>query len=115
MCENKIAFFLLKQIQRSNSYHNLSDYDDEENNDSIDYLSGKAFPTVSSEFLDDNCQYINTNSNNSAQLLLAQQKQRLNTLQFDDDRKYRQVQNDVSGLLFVKADEELYFLFFIKG
>lgn len=66
-----------------------------------EYMSpGKGFPSISNEYLDDtnNYQYMSHSpSNNSpAQLLLAQQKQRLNSVQFDDERKNRQIQNDVS-------------------
>jgi hypothetical protein len=96
-------------VKRSSSYHNLSDYTDDDYNKKIDInmnsgeyyeTNTKPFPSISNEYLDDNnYQYLphspsNTN-NSSAQLLLAQQKQRLNTVQFEDDRKNRQMQNDV--------------------
>jgi hypothetical protein len=96
-------------VKRSSSYHNLSDYTDDDYDKKIDITmnSGdyyetntKPFPSVSNEYLDDNnYQYLphspSNINNSSAQLLLAQQKQRLNTVQFEDDRKNRQMQNDV--------------------
>lgn len=49
--------------------------------------------------MDENYPYSSSSNSNSAQLLLAQQKSKLNTIQFDDDRKYRHLQTDVSFLL----------------
>ena len=109
-------------MKRSYSYHNLSEYTDDDYDKKIDlnmnsgeYLSStKPFPSISNEYLDDNnYQYLphspsNTN-NSSAQLLLAQQKQRLNTVQYEDERKNRQIQNDVIQMnLFLNHNNVFY-------
>ena len=96
------------------SYHNLSsDYGDDDygkklninvnTNEYQGFASGRQYPSISNEYIDDdNYEYITNNltpaSNNSPHLLLAQQKQRMSlaAAQQEDERKNRQIQNDVS-------------------